>query len=48
MKISNDISINGLSQSEEKEVHGEKDEQIYSNLNLALEAEESESDRYRI
>ena len=24
----------------------EKDEQIYSNLNLALEAEESESDRY--
>ena len=46
MKISNDFSINGLSQSEEKEVHGEKDEQIYSNLNLALEADESESDRY--
>ena len=47
MKISNDFSINGLSQSEEKEkeVHREsreKDEQIYSNLNLAVEEQDSE------
>ena len=42
MKISNDFSINGLSQSEEKDLQKEKNEQIYSNLTLGAEG----SDQY--